>query len=264
MSPQRIRIFTDGSIKPGLHEPAPPPEPINFFTVPDNGKTYWIHKRDFQLETWEYKPRSMVLNYKKDPPNSALPDMFWFQGPSNGQFTPLNEKWQHFFFNLLVKSCAGTRDHEEMLQIWHDVMHEARALNDNHSREKGYADYIEGVNLDSEKGPMAIAYMTAGGNLLEQVRRSGRRVTVRTLDADKDPPDVDAIWGDWSVIHFATETGWIKLGRRSYQAGRWAWCRPYGTPFPFIAPGGELWTDVGELIEAVPGRVYSWYNLATA
>lgn len=260
-----ISVYNNGTIAVEGGSIATPPDPINTIVVPSDGFQYWQGLHDYETAAWEYKPRSIKLNYKKDPPYNALPEMIPLKlvapdgSIDKGEFTDLNEAWQWFWFDLLVKSCGGTKSDAEMKQIWYDVTVQSRGLTDNHSRETGYTDYVLGVNLDANR-PMGIKALSSGGNMAKQLSKYGTQITIEALDTRKAPPKVDDIWGDWSLIWWATEETTVQRPDKTWMVGRWSYLKPFGVPFPVVSGSGKLIADASRFDKVDAGRTISPYN----
>ncbi|MHA2246892.1 MAG: hypothetical protein ACXADY_18250 [Candidatus Hodarchaeales archaeon] len=240
---------------------------VNSFKVPDDGHVYWQVTHDYENELWG-EPRPKVLGYKPSAPpeERSLPEMYNLKGVSSGEFTPMSPLYQQLWFDLLDKASGFAHSVEEILQVWKDVTAQARALTDRHSREYGFADYILGENLNGK--PMAIKYLTCGGNLLRQKRRDGTRIYVEAINTSEPAPDVNELWGKWWLIQWATESTVFRLPDKTWQVSRWHWNftndKKYGTPFPLLSENGEFRIDRGLLKSVNPGEIISPYNPSEA
>jgi len=247
-------------------EPAPA---IDFFTVPDDGHTYWQVMYDFQTDVWNHLPRPIALEYKKfcPPEERSLPATVPLRGTDAGEFTPLDETYQNLWYSMLDFASEASHSFAALEEIWRNVTISGRALTDQHSRGQGFADYILGVNLDGP--PMAIKYLTMSGNMLRQTRRSGTKIYFETIDIRKPAPPADWVMERPWLCHWATESTAIPY-KSGYVVSRWHWnfygSIKYGTPFPLVSHTGELWFDKsdplnkGELRQLEPGEIISPYN----
>jgi len=231
-----------------------------FFRVPSDGK-YLVALHDQDCAAWNYKPRPLELEYKKDPPANALPETVPTAGCKEyGEFVPLSEKWQWFWFGLLM-TAAPRKSVAELKAAWASLTANARALTDQHAVQNGYADYVLGKNLTAP--PMSIKCLTMGGNLLKWTGEfSGGKYVVEALDASKDPPMVIDVWEKWWLVHWCTESTVLPLPGRRYQVGRFPQLEPFGCPFPFITMTGRNKIERNRVEAIGQGNLYTPYVLA--
>ena len=258
--------YDDGETQVLVPEPLPA---ADFFTVPDDGHTYWQFIHDFQTDVWQHLPRPIVLEYKKfrPPAERSLPATVPLRGPNAGEFTPLSEHYQLLWFNMIDYASEASHSYDALDEVWRNVTISGRALTDGHSRGQGYADYILGENMEGP--PMAIKYLTLTGNMLRQTRRSGTKIYFETLDIRKPAPDVEWVMERPWLCHWTTESTVIPY-KKGYVVSRWHWNFAggikYGTPFPLVSHTGELWFDKsdpqnkGELRRLLPDEKISPYN----
>jgi hypothetical protein len=242
--------------------------PIDTTTVPSSG-IFWQAAHDWQTEIWNYKPRSEVIPYRRnaDPSLRSLPEMVPMKGPSTGEFVDLTPELQQLWYDLLVHFSNGAHSKDEMDQIWRDVTAQARALTDNHSREFGCADYILGENLGGM--PMAIKYLTSGGNLLKQTRRNGTHIYVEAINTNQTLLTLGQLLDKPWLIQWATEsTVFPVIAKKTWVVSRWHWNFAggikYGTPFPLLSQNGELMIERSRVVPAENGKVISPYYPETA
>jgi hypothetical protein len=211
--------------------PTPPPASYHTklppFTTPAIGK-FIRFKYDEELDMFDFKSRTAWMGYK----HGALPATV----PLNARpdFMPLSRAWQELWFECLVWQAGGTMTHDELLEAWKSITMHSRALTDQHSREQGYRDWILGVNMtgkDMEQRGLSMA-----GNIAEKLYGT----TFKTLDLNQPVPLIEKIWGNNTLIWWATETdkpNWWDGGRVNV-TGRWPQLGKLGTPFLNISFGG--------------------------
>lgn len=233
-----------------------PPAPF-VLRVPDTGQfvqAMW----DFETEAWDYKPRSIVLNYKKSPPENSLPDTVPMFGCKPNDFMPLNRGWQVFWFDLLRLAAHGTHTEQELMDWWGFTTRDGCAFTDNHSAQAPYfgADYIQGLNLGNP--PLAMKCLTTGGNLFKVITSYGKYWQIEALDMSIPPPVVTELLEKPWLIHWATQStvietnyGW-KVIRFPKNEG--------GTPFPFISMNGIQMVEQTRVKPVENGTAFSPYN----
>jgi len=230
--------------------PEPPPQSSeDIFIVPAQGLYYQM------LHDYEY-----LDNHKPRAFRKAMPETVPLLDKT--QFIPLNRAWQEFWFGLLVKSADGTMTDQELLEAWASLTANHRAFTDKHSaNEDGYRDYILDLNRGSKKD-MAIKTLSCGGNII-RVTQTGPRVYFKTLDIRENPPKISEVWGDWTVIHWATEC--VRFPEKgypdhSYMVGRFPQLIGKGVPFPIISATGVNSVFRNRVKPALNWSTWSPYN----
>lgn len=224
------------------------------FVVPSDGVFYKC-RHDYECPAHNYIPRAG---------RKAMPETI--QMLSKEQFTPLNKQWQEFWFGLLVKMADGQMTDSQLIDAWASLTADKRAFTDRHAVQNGFCDYILGKNLGAK--PIAIKALSCGGNIVKVLRKGSKRIDIATLDSRNDPPKVDDIWGNWSLIHFATEC--VRFPEKGYPDKSYVVSpfpqlkdlgdRKLGVPFPIITNTGANQIFPFLLKPIANGQAYSPYN----
>lgn len=224
---QSLHVFSDGSVET--------PQPLRRFTVPKRGEFFQI-LHDFETAEWGHRPRSVVLNYKKDPPLNPLPDTAYLPGCKPADFVPLPSEWQMFWFDLLRLACNKTLSDEELIRRWANLTKDGRAFTDRHAVQNGFRDYIQGLNVGAK--PISHKSLSTGGNIVKKIGVDGGKILVEALDLSKPPPRAEDVWGKWYLIHWATQSTVEKLPSGKYRIVRFPQLGSWGTPFPLVSFNG--------------------------
>ena len=223
--------------------PAPPaPEPYRILRVPDEGRFMFLVE-DYKTgpEKWDGKPRSLYLNYKKDPPYNGLPATI----PMQKLFYALNEEWQQFLFALYYRACFNSLSLEDMMRGWRNTTRDAGGQFDRHTwnnvkdPEKVYTDYVQGLNLDSPYGDMEQQDLLFERNIVKVLGEDTKgNYIIETLDPLKPPPFVDDVWGKWWLVGWLTISTSFEIGEKEWVVLKWPWLRQFGTPYLVLGRGG--------------------------
>jgi GH25 family lysozyme M1 (1,4-beta-N-acetylmuramidase) len=228
---------------------------ITTFTTPATGN-YAQVVHDYEIG----EPRSITLNYKKDPPANALPETFELLNPKEG-FFPLSDAWQLWWYSLLRVASYNLIPDEELREAWRSLTEDSRAFTDHHSRVNGFTDYVLGINLYAKK-PMMIKSLTTGGNLVKILSRSGTRFTIECLNFSKAPPPVEDVWlkKPW-LYQWATSESVLKLPDKSFRVLSFPQLHSYnGTPVPVGSFDGTQIIDRKFIKLLQNGKTYHIYN----
>jgi GH25 family lysozyme M1 (1,4-beta-N-acetylmuramidase) len=237
-----------------------PPSAIHTFTVPAVGE-FFITRHDYQRADWGYKPRSFALNFKRNPPECALPETVYLPGCKPDDFVPLSRAWQEFWFELLNLASEKSKTRVELLTAWEDLTAQGRAFTDLHSTMYGFTDFITGRNLGGGKGPIQHKSLSCGGNIVKKigVHSSGKYI-IEALDLSKPPPDPgETIQKPW-LVHWGTQETVIPLAGGSFRVSRFPQLAPYGTPFLLVSRGGTNLIERGMVEGIRNGATYSPYT----
>lgn len=235
------------------------PAPVHAFTVPAVGE-FLITRHDYQRADWNNKPRSFALNFKRNPPECALPETVPLPGNKPNDFVPLSKDWQIFWFVLMNHASAGSKSSDELLAAWEDLTVQGRGFTDFHSVAYGFTDYILGKNLGIAKGPMQHKSLSCGGNIVRKigVHSSGKYI-IEALDLSKPPPDPFAtIKKNW-LVHWATQETVIPLPGGTWRVSRFPQLAPYGTPFLVVSLNGTNLIERAMVEPIENGATYSPY-----
>lgn len=167
--------------------PAPPPSGPR---LPAGRKFARIH--------WNFEWSGVSRPTLDGSPNSVngLPDTAKVLYPA---FVDMTREWQWYWVDVFSLSRFGAlyKDLSEMNKAYvrnafKGVTVGWRAFTNRRSWNNGYADYVNGVNVNSD--PMGQETINCGGNVVEvlsdKVRLGGKDVyKVRTLDGTKKPPN---------------------------------------------------------------------------
>lgn len=254
MATQSLHVFSDGSVVPESSNP------LRKFTVPDDGE-YFILRHDYQRADWNFKPRSIRLNYKKNPPECALPETVYLPGNKPNDFVPLSRDWQMFWFELLNLASQGTKTYAELIEAWTNLTVQSLAFTDFHSIAYGFTDYVLGKNLGSSKGPLQHKSLSCGGNIVRKIgtHTSGKYI-IEALDLSETPPDPkEAIKKNW-LVHWATQETVIQLPDKTWRVSRFPQLAPHGTPILVVSLNGTNLVDKSMVHAIANGATYSPYN----
>mgnify|MGYP001590733052 CR=1 FL=1 len=238
----------------------PAPAPVHTYTVPSAGE-FFITRHDYQRADWEYKPRSIKLNYKKNPPECALPETVYLPGNKPSDFVPMSREWQMFWFELLNLASQGSKTREELFAAWEDLTVQGRAFTDFHSVAYGFTDYILGRNLGGAKGPMQHKSLSCGGNIVRKigVHSSGKYI-IEALDLSKPPPDpAETLSKNW-LVHWAPQETVVHLPDGTWRVSRFPQLAPYGTPFLVVSLNGTNLIERAMVESIKNGAMYSPYK----
>jgi hypothetical protein len=238
-----------------------PPSPSGqLWRVPASGE-FFILRHDYQRAEWKYKPRSITLNYKRNPPECALPETVPLPGCKPADFVPLSREWQMFWFELLNLASNGTKTRSELREAWENLTVQGRAFTDFHSTAYGFTDYILLRHLAGTKGPIQHKSLSCGGNIVKKigVHSSGKYI-IEALDLSKSPPDPEeAIKKNW-LVHWATQETVIQLPDKTWRVTRFPQLAPYGTPFLVVSLNGTNLIDRLMVNAVANGATYSPYR----
>jgi hypothetical protein len=255
----------------------PLPAPVREFTVPSSGQ-FFITRHDYQradmtftgryengdtsyLLKNEMVPRSILTQFKKNPPECALPETVYLPGEKPNDFVPLSKKWQEFWFELLNLASQKTLARADLLFAWADLTKQGRAFTDFHSTAYGYTDYILGKNLFSTKGPIQHKSLSCGGNLVKRLgaHSSGKHI-IEALNLSKDPPDPAVTIAKPWLVHWATQETVLRLADGTWKVVDFPQLRPYGTPFLVVSQTGSNLISP-DMVQAIRnGAKFSPYN----
>ncbi len=247
-----INIFGKGTLTPVSD--------TQLWRVPAVGE-FLITRHDYQRADWGYKPRSIKLNYKRNPPECALPETVPLPGNKPTDFVPLSREWQIFWFELLNLTSNGTKTREQLFAAWESLTVQGRAFTDFHSVSYGFTDYILGRNLTGTKGPLQHKSLSCGGNIVKKigVHSSGKYI-IEALDLSKSPPDPEeALSKNW-LVHWATQETVIKLPDGTWRVTRFPQLAPYGTPFLVVSLNGTNLIERVMVNTIANGATYSPYR----
>lgn len=229
------------------------------FITPSSGKLFRF-LRDEETSTlgFDFKSRVVSKNYKR----GALPATVQLDGTTD--FIPLTKEYQELWFECLKWQASGMMTHDELLEAWKSVTMHSRALTDLHSREQGYRDWILGVNMTGKD--MEQRLLSTAGNIGEALW-GGTRVTFKAIDLSKPAPKIENIWGNPTLVWWATETdrpNWYEGGKIDIN-GRWPQIHDslghkLGVPFLNVSPYGLNYVP-STRIEYIKNNVlYTPYN----
>jgi hypothetical protein len=233
------------------------PTPIKNYVVPNDG-IYLQVKHDFETEDWQYKPRSIILNYKKEPPLNPLPDTAYLPGCKPNDFVPLSKEWQFFWFDLLRLASNGTKTQPELLIAWEDLTKQGRAFTDFHSTAYGFTGYVLGINLNSNS-PIQHKSISCGGNIVKKVGTDGGKILIKALNLSNPPPKAEDVWGKWHLIHWATQSTIQEISDGAYRVVRFPQLGSWGVPFPLVSLNGINKIDPSWTKPLSGGQVISPY-----
>lgn len=250
--------------------------PMREFKVPAMGQFY-LTRHDYQREDMRYTgkyengpvshiiknemvPRSISMQFKKNPPECALPETVYIPGQKPNDFVPLSARWQDFWFSLLDLASGQTFTREQLLASWEDLTKQGRAFTDFHSTAYGYTDYILKKNLGSAKGPIQHKSLSCGGNLVRRIgTHSSGKYIVEALNLSINPPDPEvAIKKPW-LVHWGTQETVLKYGDH-WRVADFPQLGPYGTPFLLVSTGGTNLIESDMVLPIDNGATYSPYK----
>lgn len=250
-----------------------PVEPYNVFQVPSSGD-YMVMLWDHFTAQWDYKPRP-VYNHTTNPMPATVP-LF---GCRPSDFIPMTAPVQRFWFGLIVKAAQHFLTMRQLLDAWIDGTLDHRAFTDQHAAyepgpngdpiviEGGFADYVTGVNLDSEAGPMQIKCLDMAGNIIKKKRQDSKYVYFECIDP-YNLPSVDEAWEKPWLVHWATESTAQQLGPKNWVVSRWPQLERFGLevgfPFPLFGHQGENKVKKARVKPIENGALFSPYNPADA
>lgn len=210
------------------------------FETPSSGRIFRF-LRDEELASHNYRSRVVAKNYKK----GALPATVMLDGKPD--FVPLTRPFQELWFECLKWQAGGTMTHDELIDAWKDATMHSRALNDQHAWDfpheyrgiqyAGYHDYILGVNINARD--VSQRRLSMAGNIGLALTK-GNKVSFKAIDLSKPAPKIETIWGNHTLVWFATETNrpnWWDGGRVDV-TGRWPQLGKLGVPYLNVSPTG--------------------------
>lgn len=188
-------------------------------------------------------------------------------------FMPLTEAWQRYWADLFSLSrfdkLYAELDSSEINTInvaFKSVTKGNRAFTNGRGWDDGYADYINGVNLDAT--PMEQETINCGGNVVELlsdiIRLGGKDVyQVVTLDGDRPPPnplEVNHKTTPWLIFKATISR------REGYdpRTGKWAredivipfdQLQGHDVPIPFMGDGPSNYIEA-ERIRVLPDGAF--------
>jgi hypothetical protein len=184
-------------------------------------------------------------------------------------FMDMTEDWQWYWvdvfslskYGMLYKNLSATRQ-EYIRTAFKSCTAGFRAFTNGTGWNNGYANYVNGINLDAD--PMKQETINTGGNVVELlseiIRIGGKNVyKIRALDGTLPPPN--------PILVNSTTTPWLVFKatiskRHSYNADTDTWARediviPFGqmdgadVPIPFMADKSENYIEA-KVIEVLP------------
>ncbi len=235
-----------------------PPVYKRTFDVPASGK-YYQTLHDYENINREYKPRSIALNYKKDPPYNALPETIPLLNKKE-QFFPLPKEWQLWWFELLQLASGEMFSDAELKKRWESLTDDSRAFTDNRSRVNGYADFVLGVNVD--KKPMMLKSLTTGGNIVKVLAEDVDRLTIECLNFSQSPPRIEDVWEKkpW-LYQWASQETVVRIPNKTYVVLPFPQLNPYnGSPVPVGSLDGTQVIELSNVKKLGNGGRYNIYN----
>ena len=228
---------------------------ISSFTVPATG-TFVQTLHDYEAQYWNFLPRSKGLGT-----GQTLPETVILDNP-NGGFHKLSQEWQLWWFELMHLACDHSFDEHIMLSKWASLTADARAFTDNNAVQNGYADYVQGINLNAKR-PIALKSLSTGGNLCKVLVANGQKLTIECLDVSKSPPPILDVWlvKPW-LYQWASQESPAKLANGTYRVSAFPQLSPYGSPVPVVSSDGSgTQTILKSLTKPVlNGKTYQIYN----
>lgn len=184
----------------------------------------------------------------------------------------MTREWQEFWFALLERVCPLGWPLAQTKDAWANLTHGARAFTNKHGWNDGYADYINGVNLD--KQGMKQENVTTCGNVVlqagEPVMKNGILVLpIVTLDRNLHPPMVDDVIVRPWFIHTATicrpehvdETPRVDAPNGTFSVIQFPQAGGNDVPVPLITKGGRNYIAMRRLRKLADGeRIPSPYT----
>ena len=251
------------TVEPPPAEPPPPTTDERVLIVPGDA-VYRQIPHDWESPDWDYKIRQKELDYKKFPPDSALPETVKLGGMNKNKWYPLTKEWQFFIYDL-VKKFAPDMDDAGVLAAYASLVEDHRAFTDHHY--EGYTDHVLGKDLDSPKGNYQWKYtLSTGGNLVKQLVDNGSEIIIEALDVTKPPPPVDEVWNKPHLIHMATQITVEELADGTYKVVHFPQVRDKdnqktGTPIPLLGIGGTNVIEKNKTKILTAGSEYRIANL---
>ena len=225
------------------------------------GRTFGYLLHDFDLYQLSRPSRNEAARHV-----SGLPETIKAVQP---EFMRLTREWQWYWVDLFSLSLFNRLydrldavEKEEIRLAFKGVTRGDRAFTNRRGWDRGYADYVNRVNLRA--GPMAQETITCGGNVVELLsgvmRVGGKDVyQVATLDGNQPPPDP-------LVVNHKT-TPWLifkaTISRReNYNPDTNRWLRediviPFDqlrtrdVPIPFMGPSNSNYIEA-ERVRVLP------------
>lgn len=238
------------------------------------------HEHGFRETPLKYgKPRQLLGGYEQKEPMPQT-EMTWQLPRSDGGFTPFTKELQFLYAELLEWAIGGRLPKGEktgrywqkingkkvyvpdspyvrveytpysMMAVWEDMFSDSVALTDNHAFDNGFADYVQGRNLNAP--PMDIKRLLFGGSVVKKIGVDGKYTVIEALDATKPLPTLQWIldnkphliqWtneigcednqklpdGRWTVAMFGKfkpacdHYGWERVGVPYFVLGHGGW-----------------------------------------
>jgi len=233
------------------------------FITPVGGRLIQF-KNDNELEMFNFKSRVVGKNYK----NGALPSTVILTGKPD--FISLTREWQELWFEAIKWQAGGRYTQEQLLDIWKSVTMHSRAFTDRHSWDypneyrgvhyNGFRDYILGINILSRD--ISQRRLSCSGNIAVMIS-GGNKVAFKALDLSNKAPIIDKIWGNHTLIWWATESdrpNWYDGGRKDI-TGRWPQLGELGVPFLNISPRGINYVSNNRVRKIVGNTLFSPYTI---
>ena len=234
----------------------PTPPPTRVLRVPSTG-TFVQVKHDWETEHWSNKPRGVTVYGLKfnsttgmyegmpsDNPFATLPDTVPMPGlKSQGDFMPMNEEVQNFWFDLMSLAAENTWGFPELSMAWLNTTQDGKAMTDDHSWShnesnntdltKMFREYITGRNLTTNMKDMAIKSLHMGGNIAKVIGTdTAGNWLIETLDFSH-LPDAEEAWSKPWLTPWLTQTA-----VNPTRAVDWPQLGEYGVPFPLVGIDG--------------------------
>ena len=180
----------------------------------------------------------------------------------------LTRELQEYWFELLVRSAGNTMSLKDLKTAWGSLIRNKRAFTNFSGPENGYADYINGVNIN--KQPCKFEPIITGGNVVEivdgPITKWGKKCwVIRTIDGSKGiAPDINVTnrETDPFVIFVATNSCRRQFDKR---ARRWLneqveepfpQLRGRDVPVPLFYQGSTGLIEVSRVRVLRPGETF--------
>ncbi len=179
-------------------------------------------------------------------------------------FESMNENWQKFWFELLMRFDNNTLSEKTLKNRWATLTHGAKAFTNKHGSNT-HKDYINGLNMDQED--MAQENVTTCGNVVLAAGEPVSKVKqmylpVHCIDRNFPPPPIDQVINKPWLVHRATVCLPFLVDstpQPNAPNGRFI-VNPFpdldgrDVPVPFITKGGINYIDMRRLRRLNPGE----------